>query len=196
MTYVIDFRYILCINYCRIEYGSPPYLVTISTTDVETDRCHLFGYFLCTNYCRIELGSPPSQDMFCTTDVQSNRCHLSGYFLCSSCCNMVLCYPPSQDMICTTDIDYDWCHLFPCHFLQCKYQTNFKIRCQNQIIFLQLFHSNAHKSYLWNLITNHYQITTMSANWEIWMFDYDGPNQFHAAMTCLDKEMGNVACAQ
>ena len=30
----------------------------------------------------------------------------------------------------------------------------------------------------------------MCANWEIWMFDNDGPNQIHAAMKRLDKEMG------
>jgi len=30
----------------------------------------------------------------------------------------------------------------------------------------------------------------MSANWGIWMSDNDGPNQIHAAMRCLDMEMG------
>ena len=30
----------------------------------------------------------------------------------------------------------------------------------------------------------------MSANWEFWMFDNDGPNQMRAAMRHLDREMG------
>ena len=30
----------------------------------------------------------------------------------------------------------------------------------------------------------------MSANWEFWMYDNDGPNQLHGAMRQLDREMG------
>ena len=30
----------------------------------------------------------------------------------------------------------------------------------------------------------------MSANWEIWMFDKESPNQICVAMRCSDKDIG------